>query len=456
MNSYTVHPSSYRDAAGFIFEYEGKIYRQVNKVYSDNYTLLHSSGLYTALVKSGKLITHEAIQENITCSNDWYITLLPQQLAFISYPYEWCFDELKDAALLTLNILRTSLDHGMILKDASPFNIQFADGKPVFIDTLSFEKYDTTKPWIAYRQFVECFVVPLVLSSYTSTDFIKQLQLNPDGISTAFAAKVLPFTCRFRLSLLLHIYLPNAVKGSQQSKPAVNTSFSKQKLINIISSFTSLIHSLKPAKAQSAWRNYYEETILSNTYLEEKLLLVKNWIKEVDADTAIDIGTNTGIFAIAAAERFKQVIAIDNDDRCVNDLYLKCKAETIKNILPLCVDIANPTPAIGWANKEREAFLSRPGADLIIALAVIHHLIIGRNISMPQVAALFRQMGKYIIVEFVPKSDSKVLEMIKNREDIFYDYNEEGFERSFEVYFNIIRKQKINGTDRVLFLMKKR
>ncbi|MFT3946178.1 MAG: hypothetical protein QM763_04315 [Agriterribacter sp.] len=456
MNSYTIHPSSYRDPAGFIFEYEGKVYRQVNKVYSGNYALLHSSGLYAALQKAGKLIAHEPLQENITGSNDWYVTLLPQQLAFISYPYEWCFDELKAAALLTLDILQISLDHGMILKDASPFNIQFAGGKPVFIDTLSFEKYDPAKPWIAYRQFVACFVVPLVLSSYKSTDFIKQLQLYPDGISTAFAAKVLPFKCRFRLSLLLHVYLPNTVKGTSGSKARINTSFSKQKLLNIISSLTSLICSLKPAKAQSAWRNYYEETILSDAYLQEKLLLVKNWINEVAGDTAIDIGTNTGIFAIAAAERFKQVIATDNDDRCINDLYLTCKAKAIKNILPLCVDIVNPTPAIGWDNKERTTFLLRAGADLIMALAVIHHLVIGRNISLTQVAALFGRLGKYVIVEFVPKSDPKVLAMIKNREDIFHDYSEEGFERCFSKEFNILKKETIGSSTRILYLMQKK
>ncbi|MFT3750752.1 MAG: hypothetical protein QM768_20740 [Agriterribacter sp.] len=218
MNSYTIHPSSYRDPAGFIFEYEGKIYRQINKCYADNYGLLISSGLYTELLKKDMLIAHKEVEENLTGSNNWYTTLLPEQIEFISYPYEWCFNQLKDAALLTLDVLLTSLKYGMILKDATPFNVQFVNGEPVFIDTLSFEKYNGSKPWIAYRQFVECFIVPLVLSSYKSTDFIKQLQLNPDGISTAFAAKLLPFKSRLRLSLLLHIYLPNIVKGRARVK----------------------------------------------------------------------------------------------------------------------------------------------------------------------------------------------------------------------------------------------
>ncbi|MBN8787990.1 MAG: hypothetical protein J0I84_12950, partial [Terrimonas sp.] len=172
MNNLKKHPSSFRDPSGFVFEYEGKLYRQVNKRYADDYDLLLSSGLYDELLKGGKLIAHQALQQNLTGSNDWYVTLLPEQIQFISYPYEWCFDQLKDAALLTLDILQISLKHVMVLKDATSFNVQFVNGKPIFIDTLSFEKYNDTEPWVAYRQFVECFIVPLVLSSYKSTDFI--------------------------------------------------------------------------------------------------------------------------------------------------------------------------------------------------------------------------------------------------------------------------------------------
>ena len=161
MTNVARHPASFKDPAGFIFEANGKIYRQVNKVYGQQYQHLMESGLYNQLISSNQLITHSSINENLTGDEEWLLTLLPEQLSFVSYPYEWCFDQLKDAALLTLFILRTSLDKGMILKDATPFNVQFQKGKPLFIDTLSFDLYDETKPWVAYRQFCETFLFPL-------------------------------------------------------------------------------------------------------------------------------------------------------------------------------------------------------------------------------------------------------------------------------------------------------
>ena len=453
MNSYKIHPSSYKDPAGFVFEYEEKIYRQVNKSYADNYILFQSSNLYFSLVKQGKLISHEERNENLTGTDNWYITLLPEQIPFISYPYEWCFDQLRDAALLTLDILKTSLDYEMILKDATPFNVQFIDGKPVFIDTLSFEKYDAAKPWVAYRQFVECFIIPLVLATYKSTDFIKHLQLQPQGISTAFAARILPFKCRFRLSLFLHIYLSNSIRAGGEKNAQRNLSFSKQKLLNIINNLTSLIRSLKPVNQKSDWNNYYDQTILSETYLLAKLNIVKNWLKVIEGNTVIDIGTNTGAFAFAAAEKFSHVIALDTDERCINDLFVICKTEKRNNIYPLWVDITNPTPGIGWVNKERESLLKRLKADVVLALAVIHHLIIGKNISLHQAAALFSSMGKYLIIEFVPKADPKVVEMLKNREDIFHEYNEQHFESCFSASFIFLKKEVIESSGRVIYLM---
>lgn len=457
MNNLKKHPSSFRDPSGFVFEYEGKLYRQVNKRYADDYDLLLSSGLYDELLKGGKLIAHQALQQNLTGSNDWYVTLLPEQIQFISYPYEWCFDQLKDAALLTLDILQISLKHGMVLKDATPFNVQFVNGKPIFIDTLSFEKYNDTEPWVAYRQFVECFIVPLVLSSYKSTDFIRQLQLNPDGLSTSFAAKLLPFKSRFRLSLLLHIFLPNNISTRRKNaSSARHTSFSKQKMLSIIDNLQSLIRTLKPRRLYSVWNNYYEETILSNDYLQAKSILVTKWLNELQGNIAIDIGTNTGAFAIDASKRYKNVIAVDADELCIDELYKKCKTGRRENILPLWVDITNPTPAIGWANVERAGFISRLNADLVMALAVIHHLVIGSNIRMKQVVDIFKHITNLLLIEFVPEEDPKVAEMLVRRADIFDEYNQQHFETCFSEEFNILRKETVSSSMRVLYLMQKK
>jgi hypothetical protein len=180
MADHTRHPASYKDPSGFIFQASGKFYRQVNKIYAGHYDLLTSSGLSSFLQEKKLLLPHEEVTENILHSDDWHLTLLPKQVPFTSYPYEWCFEQLKDAALLTLEIVKLSIDKGMILKDATPYNVQFINGKPVFIDTLSFEKYDPSLPWIAYRQFCESFLFPLLLSHYHKTSIQPYLNSYPN------------------------------------------------------------------------------------------------------------------------------------------------------------------------------------------------------------------------------------------------------------------------------------
>ncbi|HEY4148124.1 MAG TPA: hypothetical protein VGM41_04315, partial [Chitinophagaceae bacterium] len=184
------HPASYRDPSGFIYEYEGKFYRQVNQRYASHYELFKSSGLYDLLVKEKKILAHTELAENHTHTAEWYKTLLPEQLPFISWPYEWCFGQWKDAALLTLQIMTQSMAHGMILKDATPFNVQFIDCRPVFIDTLSFEKYDPSQPWIAYRQFTEGFLAPLLLAKYRSEELSALFRLYPNGIPLSLVSKL--------------------------------------------------------------------------------------------------------------------------------------------------------------------------------------------------------------------------------------------------------------------------
>ena len=216
MADHTRHPASYKDPSGFIFQASGKFYRQVNKIYAGHYDLLTSSGLSSFLQEKKLLLSHEEVTENILHSDDWYLTLLPEQVPFTSYPYEWCFEQLKDAALLTLEIVKLSIDKGMILKDATPYNVQFINGKAVFIDTLSFEKYDPSLPWIAYRQFCESFLFPLLLSHYHKTSIQPYLNSYPNGMPVNITAKLLPWKSRLNPGVSLHVFLQN--KLSKKTK----------------------------------------------------------------------------------------------------------------------------------------------------------------------------------------------------------------------------------------------
>jgi len=450
------HPASFRDPAGFIFEQQGKFYRQINQSYADNYALFKKSGLYDLLVKEKEILAHTEINENLTGQPQWHITLLPEQLYFISYPYEWCFSQWKDAALLTLDLVKKGMEHGMMLKDATPFNIQFVNGAPILIDSLSFEKYDAAKPWVAYRQFVECFIAPLLLAKYNGAELLKIFQLYPDGIPLAVVSKLLPAKSIFNANVFLHVRLPVMIGGKKSTEQGKQAAFTQQKLINIISNLSSFIKSLSLPSSVTQWNNYYEETILSSDYAAAKMAIIESWLKNLDGQKVLDAGTNTGLFAKAAAATGKFAIAVDADNACIEKLYKECRQNNIDNLIPLCVDMVNPSPALGWNNAERAAFTDRAKADITMALALVHHLAIGKNISFEQMADVFSRLSPCLVIEFVPKNDAKVQLLLQNREDIFTDYNEAAFLEAFEKKFTVEKRVVIAGTERVLFLMERK
>lgn len=456
MAGYLHHPASFKDPSGFVFQANDINYRQVNKIYAENYELLFSSGLYKNLTEKKLLIPHTEVAENITQSPDWYKTLLPQQINFISYAYEWSFDQLKDAALLTLKVLKIAVEHGMILKDATPFNIQFNDGRPVFIDTLSFEKYDTTKPWIAYRQFCECFLFPLYLEHYLKSDVQKILSTYLEGIPVDITARLLPMKSSLNMGVWLHVFLQNNVKEDKGSVGSQGI-FDKKKLDHLIEHLKSIIEKFKlNTSINSTWSNYYTETILSKDYLHEKEKIFRSFINEINFENALDAGANDGYFSQIIAEKKHPVISIDFDNQCINNLYKSVKKNNITNILPLCIDLTNPSPAVGFRNTERQSFIQRAKADLVTALALIHHLILSKNIPVEDVAAFMEMVTtKYLIIEFVPVSDPKSQELIKNKNS-YHQYDEASFENFFSQFFIIEKKQSVPTTNRILYQMRKK
>lgn len=457
MSNIVPHPASYRDPSGFVFEHEGKIYRQVNKSYVSSFEQLCNSGLYQQLVSKGDLIAHTEINSNISGSSDWFTTLLPEQLPFISYPYEWCFDQLRDAALLTLSVTRYSIEKGMILKDATPYNIQFHNGRPLFIDTLSFDRYEADQPWIAYRQFCENFLFPLYLEHYLGTDCIPWLRNYLDGIPVDVVARLLPWKSKWNLGVRLHVLLQNNVKQAGQKNGPQKIVFSQQKMLHLLQHLESIVANIKPGyPKQSNWSNYYEETILGQGYLKEKEKVFTKMLSLLTYSTVVDLGANDGYFSMIMAKTSKLVVAIDSDSRCINSLYQRCKTESIKNIMPLVNDLSNPSPSLGFNNQEREGLGKRMKADLVVALALIHHLAISKNLPLPLLANYFSSFSPQLIIEFVPKEDEKIKQLLSGRRDIFDHYTKDDFEKSFSEYYNILASETITGTGRVLYCMKRK
>jgi hypothetical protein len=452
MSDINLHPSSYRDPSGFVFEKNGILYRQINISFKEHFDHFIQSGCYDELARKGLIIPHEDIKANLTGSSSCYKTIKPQKIEFISYPYEWSFDMLKDAALFTLQLVKEGLSFNMILKDASPYNIQWHKSKPVFIDSLSFEKYEE-KPWIAYRQFCENFLGPLLIMHYSKQQLPGLLLAWPDGIPLAITRSLLPKRSRFSLHAYLHIHLHARISGKAKGGSNDPTHLSKQKLTNLLSSLEALIKRLKTPQQKSTWLEYYDEAGRRNDYLDQKKKIISGWLDDATIKTAADLGANEGEFSRLLAERNVHTIAADFDPYCINRLYNKIKVEGGPDIQPLVTDLANPAPAMGVNNKERSSFTDRVKVDLVLALALIHHLAIGKNIPFEMMAELFNRLGRKLIIEFIPKDDEKIKLMLRQKKDIYTHYSEAGFASAFEKYFRIAERKVIPGSERVLYLM---
>jgi hypothetical protein len=448
-------PSSYRDSDGFVFEQDGLVYRFIHPRYEVQYTHLMKSGLYDELVKKALLIPHKEINDKTKFAVSDGRVLLPEQIPFISYPYEWSFAMWQDAALLTLQTVSAALKKDMILKDATPFNIQFVNGRPVFIDTLSFENYEAGKPWGAYRQFCECFLAPLLLMHYCHPDTNKLFAVYPNGIPLDVLVSLLPQRSKWNMHTYLHIHLQAKFSGNKKGKPATGNKFSKEKLEILVKGLENLVQKLSLKKTKTVWDDYYTETILGTDYLKAKTGLVQSYFAGIKFKTVIDLGANDGRFSLLFTND-KKLIATDADPNCINELYLKIKKEKRSNILPLVNNLVSPSPAIGWNNAERESITRRLKADLVLALALVHHLAIANNVPLQLIADWLQPMAENLIIEFVPKSDEKVKLLLKNRKDIFDGYCLENFKTIFSNKYDLLKEEEVGNTGRVLLLMKRR
>ena len=447
---------SFRDPSGFLFWHEGRLYRQVNQLYREHYNQLITSGLYQKLSSSGLLISHEESSPELARTAGAYKVIAPVLVPFISYPYEWSFSQLKDAALLTLKIQKIAMENGMSLKDASAYNIQFVQGQPLLIDTLSFEKYSEGRPWIAYRQFCQHFLAPLVLMARRDVRLGQLSKLFLDGIPLDLASSLLPVATRFKFSLLSHIHLHARSQKHYQDKP-VKTSerkLSRFSLMALIDSLHSTVGNLSWQPRGTEWAEYYDHTNYSDTAIECKRKLVDDFLQLLKPRHVWDIGANTGFFSRLASDRHIPTVSLDIDPAAVEKNYRQCRQEKNLFILPLTGDITNPSPAIGWANTERMSLLERGPVDTILALALVHHLAISNNLPFAKIAALFSSHCRTLIVEFIPKDDSQVQRLLATREDIFPDYHAKGFEAEFTRFFSIERSEKIPQSGRILYLLK--
>ena len=387
----------------------------------------------------------------------------PRPLDFISYPYEWSFGQLKEAAILTLELQSRALDAGMRLKDASAYNIQIERGRPILIDSLSFELAPVTEPWPAYRQFCEHFLAPLALMAYRDARLGLLLREFIDGVPLDLAARLLPGRTRFNVGISAHLHLhagaqrraageaPPAERGA--AKPPRRVSETGQRAL--LDSVRRTVEGLRWSPT-GHWTEYATTTSYSDAATASKAQIVRDMLAAAGGSTAWDVGANTGAYSAIAADAGYRVLAWDQDAGSVEAHWRRVRGEGNPAILPLVLDLANPSPSIGWALEERSSFLDRATPDLVLALALVHHLAIGNNVPLLSVARLFARMAARAIVEFVPKDDPMTRRLLAARRDIFDGYTIDGFRTAFGQVYDIVREAPITDSPRTLFLLQRR
>jgi hypothetical protein len=451
--------SSFRDPSGFLFTRGGILYRQVNRSYRPTYDRLIDSGLYRELVDAGELIPHEIARVAAAEPGLASLVLQPERLTFVSYPYEWSFSQLKDAALLTLTLQKRAVARGLCLKDASAYNIQFHQGRPMLIDSLSFDVWKEGAPWVAYRQFCQHFLAPLALMARVDVRLGLMLRLYIDGLPLDLTSRLLPGATRLQPGLLTHVHLHAASQRRfAGTAPASRTSarMSRNAMLGLIDSLEATVHGLTWSPGGTDWADYESTHNYSPAALDHKRRLVAGYLAKVRPSLTWDLGANVGTFSRLAAEAGSATIAFDLDPSAVELHYRRCRSEGESRVLPLLLDLTNPSPAQGWNHAERLSLAQRGPAEAVMALALVHHLAIANNVPLPLLAETLAGYGRSLIVEFVPKTDPQVQRLLVSREDIFSDYTVEGFERAFRATHRIRSADKIEDSSRVLFWMERR
>lgn len=448
-------PGSFRDPAGFVFRRAGSVYRQVNRSYAPTFTRLEETGFLRELQQDELLIAHEQVGTDVAITEDAFAVLRPETVPFVSYPYEWCFGQLKDAALTTLELQTRALSRGFILRDASAYNVQFFGGRAVFIDSLSFATYQPGQPWYAYGQFCEHFLAPLALMADRDIRMAALQRPMSNGIPLDLASRLLGVATRLRPGLVLHLHAHAATRRRYAHDAAVQKSrtLSFAALGRLTEHLRSTIDGLRWEPGGTEWADYETEHGYDPESVQAKERAVAELLTPLHARTVWDLGANTGAYSAVAARLAARVVAIDGDYAATETHYRRVRKS--RSILPLVMDLRDPSPAHGWAHTERKSLSDRGPADVVLALALIHHLVIGAGVPLPAVSRWLQELGRFCIVEFVPPDDPQVMRLVSGRTEETHAYTEDDFLRAFALDFRVCERRPLPRSSRVLYLFER-
>lgn len=464
MNSPARDAGSFRDPSGYVFMQDDRVIRAVMPSAEKSFGAIYDSGLLRELADKGLMIGCERLDANADtlaqyrgARDDSAAALYEHpRVPMLSYPYEWCFSQLKDAAIAHLKLQMVALEKGYELSDATAYNMQFVDGRPLHIDAMSLRPYQDGAHWAGYNQFCRQFLLPLLLEAWAGVAFQGLYRGSIDGISFEDALSILP---RRKLltspSGFMHVYLHGRAVMARSSKAEkqidLDRKLPKSRYLAMLEQLHGFISGLESAKRPASyWKTYAAVNSYSEPMRDRKLKFVEDWASDAKPSVIWDIGGNTGDFSMAAIKGGAGTsVVLDGDLDSLESAY-RFRVKKGDKLLPLLMNLVDPTPNMGWRQSERKGLMERAGCDGILALAVIHHMCIGGNLPLAEAVRWLLSLAPSGIIEFVPKGDPMVDQLLQVRDDIFHDYEEEVFLNTIAEGHDITAQTKFTENGRLL------
>jgi SAM-dependent methyltransferase len=454
-------PASFRDPANQVFYSGGEVLRGLRGAAVEDWRALSGTGFFPRLVGEGSICATEVVEPAPAGGFD--LVLRHRRIPFVCYPYEWTFSMLRDAALLHLEILQAALAERMTIKDGSAYNLQWTGAAPVFIDIGSFERLREGEPWAGYRQFCQTLLYPLMLTAHLGVEFQPWLRAQIDGIGSGQVRRLLRGARRWRAGVLKHVILPDAMQARLARSSAREVGdelraagFSSDLVVATVRALHRLVRRLDWQPPASHWQDYRDTCGYSQRDREAKLAFVDAALAGAAGagtlDLVLDLGANDGAYAEVAARHSRYVVAVESDHAVTDALYRRLREAGERRILPLVMDLADPSPGGGWRGVERASFAGRCDADVVLALALVHHLAIGRNLPLPEVIDALAGLGRRLVVEFVDPADPMAARLLANKPaGLFGDYHRDAFERLLAQRFRIAGREELPSGTRILY-----
>ncbi|MEL7233701.1 MAG: hypothetical protein AAGK74_04350, partial [Chloroflexota bacterium] len=431
------------------FNRSGRLLREVSRDHAEHYDRLMDGGLYKTLVNNRMMVAHVERGLKFAVTEEAYRVINPKTVLLETYPYEWGFSQFRAAALHVLRVSQTALDHDMVLTGVAPGNVQFENGSPIWTDTLAFVSY-REGGWQAYQQFVQQYLAPLALMAKVDVSLGQLLRIYPDGIPLEIASATLPGRTRINFGLMSHIHLNNRT-GRNAGRAT------KADLLAQLDNLYETVESLTWTAQSVLWERSQADVMQNEGTFDQRHRFLRDALNETKAKTVWDMNAGAGVYSRIAAGEFGAAVVAMNDTPQMTELLWQDLSEDERQlILPLLIDWANPSPGLGWANRERRSIAARASADLLVCMGLVHRLALNSGVTLPAMAAAFARLAPALLVEFVPVNDPAVIAMLESGQHTIPDYTAENFEVAFGEHYDVILAEDVLKTNRKIYLLRRR